>query len=71
MNGLKKAYTEILVEQAPDSLQSNDVPVGSKCRRDKSVPERQLDVPDLRVVDPIIYRFSAAVGYQKYRLLKK
>lgn len=44
--------------------------VGSSLRGYKTEPERELDVPDIRVMEPANYRFPAAVDYRNYRLFQ-
>lgn len=43
---------------------------GKKSRRYKATPERELNVPALRVFKPVNYSYHAAVDYQNYYLLK-
>lgn len=45
--------------------------VGSRSRWYKSISEREQNVPDLRVVEPVNDLFTGAVQNRNYRLLRK
>lgn len=57
-------------EKASDLPPWHEVMPGNKLRRYKTNPERELDVPDLRVIEPVNNRFAVAVEYQSDCLLK-
>lgn len=67
----RMVYSEMSEEDAAELPSWNEVTAGSRTRRYKSKPEKDLDVLGLRVIEPINYRLAAAVDYSNYRLLKK
>lgn len=42
---------------------------GFKLRQYNSTPERELDIPGLKLFEPVSDRFADAVRYRNYRLL--
>lgn len=60
----KKAYCNILEEQAPGLPPCNDVTAGSKLMRCEVRPDTELDLPGLKVVEPINGCFAVAVDFR-------
>lgn len=44
---------------------------GARSKRDRSTSERDLDIPGLRVVEPVINLSAAHMDYRNFRLHKK
>lgn len=66
----KRAFSEMSEEQVPDLPPWSDMTVGNKSMWYKTKPERELDVPVLRVIEPINLRLATAVDHQIYRFLE-
>lgn len=68
--GNKKVYSEISEEPVPELPPMKKVIAGIKSRQYTPKPERELDIPGPKVIEPFSDRFTVAVDYRNYRLLK-
>lgn len=64
-------YYEISEQQLPDLLPWNGVTLGTKPMWYNTKPGLELDIPGLRVIEPVDDRFAATVDYEYYCLLSK